>query len=160
MNEHDDTSPAALLLEGLRPAAPSAELMQRLLAARPALQRPGAKEKAKVVSFLPLLARAAVVASIAGTATWYLMADRPALETASTPPTAAGPAAAASPQQSLQRLLGMSDLGFARDAQHRPVRLMRATWLDDNTYIPSNGAPPVRESRVRDEIVPVVLNTY
>lgn len=134
--------------------------MQRLLAARPVLQRPGAREKAKVVSFLPLLARAAVVATLAGTATWYLMADRPLPVTASITPPAAGSAVAGPPQQSLQRLLGMSDLGFARDAQQRPVRLMRATWLDDNTYIPSNGAPPVRESRVRDEIVPVVLNTY
>ncbi len=158
MNEHDDTCPAAVLLEGLRPAAPSADLMQRLFAARPAIQRQGAR--AKVLTFLPLLARAAVVAAIAGTATWYLMADRGTQGVSLIPVTAAGPAAAATPQQSLQRLLGMSDLGFARDAQQRPVRLMRATWLDDNTYAPANGAPPVREARLRDEIVPVVLNTY
>ena len=158
MNEHDDSSPAALLLEGLRPAAPSAELMQRLLAARPAFQRP--REKPKIVSFLPLLARAAVVAAIAGTATWFLTADRPTQITVVTPPPATGPAADGVPQQSFQRLLGMKDLGFARDAQQRPVRLMHATWLDDNTYVPANGAPPVHESRVRDEIVPVVLNTY
>ena len=158
MNEHENNSPAALLLEGLRPAAPSADLMQRLLAARPALQRP--PENAKVISLFPMLARAAVVAAIAGTATWYLMADRATPETVSSPPPATGPVADGAPQQSLQRLLGMRDLGFARDARQRPVRLMHATWLDDNTYLPPNGAPPVHEARVRDEIVPVVLNTY
>ena len=157
MNEHDDQSPAFLLLNGLRPAAPSADLMQRLMAARPASQPP--QSKSKVISFLPLLARAAVVATLAGTATWYLMADKAPQANPTTHPVAAA-AAESGPQQSLQRLLGMRDLGFARDAQQRPVRLMHATWLDDSTYVPSNGAPPVREARVRDEIVPVVLNTY
>ena len=157
MNEHDDHSPTFLLLDGLRPAAPSADLMQRLIAARPASQPP--QEKAKVISFFPLLARAAVVATLAGTATWYLMADKAPQANPTATPVAAASAEGA-PQQSLQRLLGMRDLGFARDAQQRPVRLMHATWLDDNTYVPSNGAPPVREARVRDEIVPVVLNTY
>ena len=157
MNEHDDHTPAFSLLDGLRPVAPSADLMQRLIAARPASRTPQAK--AKVISFFPLLARAAVVATIAGTATWFLMADKAPQANPTTTPVAAASAESA-PQQSLQRLLGMRDLGFARDAQQRPVRLMHATWLDDNTYVPSNGAPPVREARVRDEIVPVVLNTY
>ena len=157
MNEHDDHSPTFLLLDGLRPVPPSADLMQRLLAARPVTRLP--QRKAAVISFFPLLARAAVVATIAGTATWYLMTDKAAQINPPVNPVAAA-AAESGPQQSLQRLLGMRDLGFARDAQQRPVRLMHATWLDDNTYVPSNGAPPVREARVRDEIVPVVLNTY
>jgi len=159
MNEHDDTRPITFLLEGLAPAAPPADLLQRLRAARPAFTAP--PPKSKFLTFLPVFARAAVVAAIAGTATWYLLPGGAPQETIATSPPAANPAVAASaPGESLQRLLGMRDLGFARDAQHRPVRLMHATWLDDNTYIPSNGSPPVREARVRDEIVPVVLNTY
>lgn len=158
MNEHDDTSPITLLLEGLEPAGPSADLMQRLLAARPTFTAP--PPKAKFITFLPVLARAAAVAAIAGTATWFLLPGGASQVTVATSPPAANPAVARAPGESLQRLLGMRDLGFARDAQHRPVRLMHATWLDDNTYIPSNGSPPVREARVRDEIVPVVLNTY
>lgn len=159
MNEHDDTGPVTFLLEGLAPAAPSADLMQRLLAARPAITP--APPKSKFITLLPVFARAAVVAAVAGAATWFLVPGGDPGDTIATTPSTAAPAVSASaPQQSFQRLLGMKDLGFARDAQHRPVRLMHATWLDDNTYIPSNGAPPVRESRLRDEIVPMVLTTY
>jgi hypothetical protein len=47
-----------------------------------------------------------------------------------------------------------------RDAQSRPVRLMHTRWLDSTTWSRGDGSPPVLESRVRDEIVPVVLTTY
>ncbi|HEX2748699.1 MAG TPA: hypothetical protein VHM91_11915 [Verrucomicrobiales bacterium] len=163
MNEPEDNDPAALLLARIRPAAPSAELMQRLLAARPAPAFTRAPER-KVIRFLPRLATCAAAFAIAGTAAWFLL-PRDSQEVAATPPPAAQQPQVTSlrflaPQESSQELLGVRDLGFARDAQNRPVRLMHATWRDDDTYRQGDNAPPVRESRVRDEILPVVLTTY
>lgn len=61
--------------------------------------------------------------------------------------------------ESRQQLLSVKDLGVFRDSRQRPVQLMSATWLDENTY-GSTLDPELRESRVRHEIVPVVLPTY
>jgi hypothetical protein len=54
----------------------------------------------------------------------------------------------------------VEDLGVARDDQQRPVRFVRARWLDDQTFLQPGGAPPVRQERVREEIVPVAVQTY
>jgi hypothetical protein len=161
MNEPEDNDPAAVLLTRIRPAAPSAELMQRLLAARPVVIAPPVPQS-KVVRFLPRLTAAAAVFAIAGAAAWYFR-EPGQPQVAHTPPPAPKPEVALrylAPQESRQELLGVRDLGFARDAQNRPVRLMHATWLDDNAYSQGDGTPPVREARVRDEILPVVLTTY
>lgn len=61
--------------------------------------------------------------------------------------------------ESRQHLLSVQDLGVFRDSHQRPVQLMSATWLDENTYGSSLDSE-LRESRVRHEIVPVVLPTY
>jgi hypothetical protein len=61
--------------------------------------------------------------------------------------------------ESRQHLLSVKDLGVFRDSRQRPVQLMSATWLDENTY-GGTADPELRESRVRHEIVPVVLPTY
>ena len=162
MNEPEDNDPAALLLTRIRPADPSADLMQRLLAACPAPAFTRAPGK-KIIRFLPRLATCPAAFAIAGAAAWFLL-PRESQEVAVNPPPAPQPQVTSlrflAPQESSQELLGVRDLGFARDAQNRPVRLMHATWRDDDTYRPGDNVPPVRESRVRDEILPVVLTTY
>lgn len=168
MIEPEDNDPAVTLLQRIRPAAPSADLMQRLLAARPVVPlAPPAAPTSKLISFFPRLATTAAVFAVIGTAVWFTNSHDPSRQIAETPPAPPGqsqPAHTAfrylAPQESRQELLGVRDLGFTRDAQSRPVRLMHATWLDNNTYSDGNGTPPVRESRVRDEILPVVLTTY
>jgi hypothetical protein len=62
--------------------------------------------------------------------------------------------------ESRQHLLQVKELGVIRDSQQRPVRLMSATWLDENTYGRSVDDPALHESRLRHEIVPVLLPTY
>ncbi|HWB04558.1 MAG TPA: hypothetical protein VG796_16135 [Verrucomicrobiales bacterium] len=161
MNEPEDNDPAAVLLTRIRPAAPSAELMQRLLAARPAVTA-APVERPRLIRFLPRLATAAAVFAIAGAAVWHFRepAQQQVVHTPSPAPKPEVALRYLAPQESRQELLGVRDLGFTRDAQNRPVRLMHATWLDDNAYSQGDGAPPVREARVRDEILPVVLTTY
>lgn len=163
MNEPEDTDSVAVLLREIRPVTPPADLMRRLLDARPIITAPAAKPK--IVRFLPRVASAAAVFAITGTVIWFSLPgieEQPRI--VDVPPTASAPQTAALayplPLQSSQKLLGIRDLGISRDAQSRPVRLMHATWLDDRLYDQGNGAEPLRESRVRDEIVPVVLTTY
>lgn len=181
MNEPYEDDPTALLLQRIRPAAPRPELMQRLLAACPECPAAPAPSPARltILRFFPHFAAAAAVFTVTGAAVWMCYPapdgsehtvsvttpgnapETPApVENAAAPVVAAIPPGLLTPQMSNQKLLGVRDLGIARDAQSRPVRLMHATWLDDTTYSSGNGAPPVRESRVRDEIVPVVLTTY
>lgn len=63
-------------------------------------------------------------------------------------------------QESRQHLLSVKDLGVVRDSRERPVRLMSTTWLDENTYGDSPADPALRESRLRHEIVPILLPVY
>ena len=165
MNEPEDHDPAAILLTRIRPAAPSADLMERLLAARPAVFE-APVPKSKVIAFLPRLASAAAVFAVTGAVLWFSLPHNTPSDVVTSPPPPSTPKAGVTafrylaPQESRQELLGVRDLGFTRDAQSRPVRLMHATWLDNTTYSQGDGTPPVRESRVRDEILPVVLTTY
>lgn len=166
MNESNDTDSAAALLSRIRPAAPSPEFMQRLLAARPLL--PATTAKSKFVLFLPRLATVAAAVALAGMATYYFElggSRQPAIATIfPVGPAAVQPEITAiqylAPQESRQQLLGLRNLGLAHDAFSRPVRLMQATWLDDNVYAAGDGPPAMHESRVRDEIVPVLLTMY
>jgi hypothetical protein len=162
MNHSDDDDPVAALLSRIRPAAPREDLMQRLLAARPSAAA-SPVVKPKVIRFPSRLAAAAAILTIAGAAVWFSLPRDPQ-EVAVTPPPAPKTEITAvrylAPLESSQELLNVRDLGIARDAESRPVRLMHATWLDKSTYGPTDGSAPVRESRMREEILPVVLTTY
>ena len=161
MNDPENDTVAALF-QALQPAAPSRDLLRRLAAARPIAKT--ISPRAKIIAFIPRISMAAALLALAGALTWkFLPLDetQTTTETAGTSAAFAPPLAAAlTPRQSRQRLLGVQDLGLARDSQQRPVRLMRTTWLDDDTFTPPGGAPPLRQSRMRDEIVPVVVQTY
>ena len=162
MNDSEN-DPVTALLDGLRPAAPTDELMRRLAAARPVLRVPTRREK--VILFIPRIATAAALLALAG-ALAYKFLPRGANNDAiagGTPPESADPVtplAAITPLQTRQRLIGVQDVGISRDDPQNPVRLMRARWWDDETYATPNGAPPVRQERLREEIVPVTLPTF
>lgn len=161
-NESENTDGVESLLGRFGPAAPPADFMERLRAARPVLSPVAAPRRAKVVAFpfLPHLT-AAAAAIVAGLATWHFM--KPAVDAPGPDggvELAGAEVKGMAPQQSTQRLMGVLDMGIARDEQRRPVRLMRATWIDDDIYPHSGGQQPVREARVREEIVPVVLNDF
>lgn len=164
MNESPDTEPVETLLDRIRPVEPSADLMLRLLSAKPAFIMTPPPPEAKVIAFRPWLTSVAAVLAVAGCAALFFQPKEAAPVVAAVPPVAEEPPVPAlqflAPQRSHQELLGVRNIGFARDEQSRPVRLMHATWLDDDVYSRGDGSPPVREARVRDEILPVVLTTY
>ncbi len=166
MTDPADTEPVENLLDRIHPVDPSAAFMARLLAARPAVM-PGPvslPSRAKVISFPRQWTAVAAAMVIGGAAAWLSRSPENAPVVAAATPAISQPEAPAfhflSPQESRKELLDVRDLGIARDAQSRPVRLMHATWLDDDIYSRGDGTPPMREARVRDEILPVVLTTY
>ena len=159
MNDPEDSVSA--LLHSLAPAAPSDALLRRLAAARPIAKT--VARRATIIAFIPRLATAAALLALAGAVAWKFLPRDEAETLADVPARPAmhpAVAAAITPLQSRQRLLGVQDLGIARDAQQRPVRLMQARWRDDETFTPPGGAPSVRQERLRDEIVPVAVHTY
>lgn len=163
MNDPDHDAVAALL-DGLRPAAPSDELLRRLAAARPIPRI--IPPRAKIIAFIPRLSMAAALVALAGALVYKFLPHDGAPELAGTTPPVAvtvpvrAATLAPAPLQLSQRLLGVQDLGISRDAGQRPVRMMQTRWLDAETFTPPGGAPPMRQQRVREEIVPVVLNTF
>lgn len=163
MTEPDKNDPVAALLDGLRPAAPSDELLRRLAAARPVLRVPTRREK--IIHFIPQLATAAALIALASALVYkfYPRGDERDAVVENETPAVTGDATTAAmimPLQKRQRLIGVEDLGVSREDPHNPVRLMRARWWDDETFAPPNGAPPVRQGRLRDEIVPVSVSTF
>ncbi|MFD0893911.1 hypothetical protein KBB96_10850 [Luteolibacter ambystomatis] len=144
------------LLGKLAPAEPGGELMQRLRDANPDLHETRVR---KIVPFrrrVPLIAVAAA-ACVAGV---FLIP-----RSATTPPaTVSVPGAAVAPVkvpvESRQHLMEVTNLGVANDADNRPVRLVQTTWVDEIYYETLPGRERSVESRVRQEVLPVAVNTY
>lgn len=163
------------------PAPVHADLMKRLLQARTAPSASGVSSNGKAAApalpchprfyFRQALTAAALVAC--GWAGWRATAPdaAPGPVSGSTADnhsrTSPPPTGDSFPEmeflpsmESRQHLLQVKELGVIRDSQQRPVRLMSATWLDENTYGHSTNDPALHESRLRHEIVPVLLPTY
>jgi len=136
------------LLGRLSPAPPGPELMERLLAAGP-------PEK-KALPFRRLwLALPLGVA--AGVAFAFLSPDPPA----AVPPVAAeAPREPLQPLGSVQHLMEVADLGIVVGENHQPVRLIRTRWIDEILYAAPDGGEPVKEGRLREEVLPVSLDLY
>jgi hypothetical protein len=181
VNEPPDTDPAAHLLARIRPAALRPELLERLRAAAP-------RKASDTGSCIPrrwrivlprVAAAAAVIAAVAFVARSSLPQRSPEgiVRNPDAPAEAAaafaaevraddapGVAMAAAPlpmaRHIRRQLLGVKDLGISRDDRDRPVRLMHATWLDEEGGADASPESAARGARVRDEIVPVVLTIH
>ena len=136
------------LLGRLSPAPPGPELMERLRAARPPEKK--ALHFRRLWLALPL-------AAAAGVAFAFLSPD---------PPAAVLPVAGPPPQQelqpvgSVQHLMEVADLGVILGENDQPVRLIRTRWIDEILYAAPDGGEPVKEGRLREEVLPVSLDLY
>lgn len=137
------------LLGRLTPAPPDEALMTRLRAARPG--------PSKIVRFL----RWSPLAAAACLALAFLLRGGPAAKLPETMQASApSEAPARVPLESRQHLMEVTDLGVVSSAEEKPYRLIRATWVDEILYGSETGKAPVKESRLREEVLPVALTTY
>ncbi len=138
------------LLSRMTPSAPGDELMARLRAARPA--------EPKNLLFMHrwlALAGAACVALA-----WVLFPSRQPttkLAKADVPPAATPDR---KPVESREHLMEVTDFGVVQDRLDRPVRLIGTTWLDETDYTCGPEGKRVTESRMRQEILPISIQTY
>ncbi|MDB6077651.1 MAG: hypothetical protein JWO82_1398 [Akkermansiaceae bacterium] len=155
MNQPTPDEEIEKLLGRLTPAPPDDALMKRLKAANP--------DRSNIIPMLRWtgIAAAAVVALTA------VMLMRPAAkkEMAKGEDAPPGPATTLPvkvPVESRQHLMEVKDLGIVQDTsgQQQPVRLIRTTWVDEIFYETEPGSAPVKEARVRQEVLPVALNSY
>ncbi|WP_035616318.1 hypothetical protein [Haloferula sp. BvORR071] len=147
------------LLTRLQPAAPDEALMARLRAARPQPQA-NFKSKRKIIYLWAPLAAAAGVA--------LALLPKQGPVAVGTPPGVVGNENTSAPATdelqpvgSLQHLVDVADLGIVQDDNNMPVRLIRTRWIDEIIYVAgTEGTEPVKEGRLREEIVPVSLPIY
>ena len=150
MNHPTPDEEIEALLGRLSPAPPDEALMTRLQAARPG--------PSKIIRFLkwsPLAVAAAVAFA-------FLLRADPAAKVPAETTTAAVPENSERvPLESRQHLMEVADLGVVSSGdQEKPYRLIRATWVDEVLYGSKSGKAPVKESRLREEVLPVALTTY
>jgi len=142
------------LLERLAPAPPDPALMARLRAAQPVPRR----SRGRIIYLWVPLAAAAGVA--------FALIPRNETPVATTPPDIAtnenlpDSAPELQPVSSLQHLMDVADLGIVSDANNMPVRLIRTRWIDEFVYENPDGGEPVKEGRLREEVMPVSLPFY
>lgn len=137
------------LLGRLSPAPPGPELMQRLREARPPEKRPSPFRRVWLA--LPLAAAAGVAFA------W--LAQSPPAE-AQKPIVEQAPEEPLEPVGSVQHLMEVADLGIVVGENDQPVRLIRTRWIDEIVYAPREGGEPVKEGRLREEVLPVSLDLY
>ena len=136
------------LLGRLSPAPPSPELMERLRAARP----PERKPRPFLRIWLPLS-----LAAAAGIVLASLAYDPPV---ASQPVAVAPKPETLQPVGSIQHLMEVADLGIVVGENDQPLRLIRTRWIDEILYAAPDGGEPVKEGRVREEVLPISLDLY
>ncbi len=145
--DHEDIE---TLLARLAPAPPPEALLARLRQAAPPRKRPAIL---RPLFWLPPAAAAALALA-------FPLLREPSPPAPDTARTAPAPAEARIPVGSRQHLMEVADLGIARGPREQPVRLIRTTWLDEIYYVTRPGAEPEKESRLREEVLPVALSTY
>lgn len=134
-------------LAALRPAELPADLQTRLAAPPPARGK---------IRWLW------VAAPLAAAAVWLLM---PALHSpVSAPPQT--PAAQPSdfhvylPIRKTSTLVDVENLGVIDTEPAHPIRLVRATWIDDVIYAGDDGHSTISHRTPRAQIIPITLETY
>jgi hypothetical protein len=140
-------------LLGLRPAEPPAEFMERLVSSEPSA--PG---KIRWVLFIgPLAAAAAVAAFMALPLLRPRQPAKPQPVAASDPP--ASDFRVFVPIEQTSTLLDVHNVAVIDVDPSRPIRLIRATWLDDITYTGDDGRSTMHRREPRTEIVSIPLDT-
>lgn len=144
------------LLGHLLPAAPDETLMARLRAAEP--------KPENVISIFHRLrwmipAAAAAVLAIVFSLGRQPPAKPPVVAEVAIEPEATAPPVK-SPLESRQHLMDVTDLGVVNEGSRQPVRLIQTTWLDEIFYETQPGSAPVKEARVRQEVLPVAVSTF
>jgi hypothetical protein len=134
-------------LAGLRPAELPADLQTRL--ATPPLAR-------GKIRWLW------VAAPLAAAALWMLMPALPALVSAPPQVLAAQPSdfRVYLPIRKTSTLVGVENLAVIDTEPAHPVRLVRATWIDDVTYAGDDGHSTISRRTPRAQIIPITLETY
>lgn len=137
------------LLGRLSPALPGPELMERLRAARPPEKKPSPFRRVWLA--LPFAAAAGVAFA------WLAQnppaeAQQPIVEQPAKEPL--------QPLGSVQHLMEVADLGVVVGENDQPVRLIRTRWIDEIVYASRDGGEPVKEGRLREEVLPVSLDLY
>ena len=64
------------------------------------------------------------------------------------------------PVKETSTLVGVEDLAVVDAAPNHPVRLVRATWIDDVTYAGDDGQSIIHRRQPRAQIIPISLNAY
>ena len=136
------------LLGRLSPAPPGPELMDRLLAARPPEKKPLPFRRLWLA--LPLAAAAGVAFA------FFAPEPHAAIE----PVAGEAPKEPLKPVGSVQHLMEVADLGIIVGENDQPVRLIRTRWIDEILYAAPDGGEPVKEGRLREEVLPVSLDLY
>jgi hypothetical protein len=143
-------------LAALPPAALPPELQARL--AQPPVATGGIRW---LWAMAPLSAAALLVLAPALT--------RPARQTP-TPVQTARASRARTPQASdlhvylpikeTSTLVGVEDVAIVNASPDHPVRLVRATWIDDVIYAGDDGQSTIHRRQPRAQIIPISLNAY
>ena len=64
------------------------------------------------------------------------------------------------PVKETSTLVGVEDLAVLDTEPEHPVRLVRATWIDDVTYAGDDGHSTIHRRQPRAQIIPISLETY
>jgi hypothetical protein len=143
-------------LQALRPAAPPPDLLKQILESEP--PAPG---KIRWLRLLAPLAAAAAVAALVALVALPLLRPRH--------PVRPQPVAASAPTPSdflvfvpiarTSTLLDVHNISVLDVNPSRPVRFVRATWLDDTTYAGDDGHSTLHRREPRTAIVPMPLDS-
>lgn len=142
-----------LRLRALNPAAPPPKLTRELLDTVPVVD--------VEIHWLKYAASLALLA-----ATYALVYILPTYRHRGPPVQTISSAASPSdfrvfiPIERTSTLLEVRDVAVVDRDPHRPVRVVRATWLDDITYAGDDGVSKFRRQEPRSEIIPVSLETF
>lgn len=152
MKPHDSDDFEALLRR-MSPAPPRPELMAKLHDSRP---QPAATIT-RFVRWLTLAAAACLAIFLA-----LRQPSTPSRQAVENPDPKENPLTpiSYSPLETRQHLMKVTDFGVIEDRRDRPFRLIGTTWVDEFIYAENPGGKRVTQTRVRQEVVPVSLQTY
>lgn len=162
MPPDDHHDPLEARLRALRPTTLPTDLRDRLLAAEPPPVRHHSLRFLPVTGSLVVLSVVLIAAALA-----IIWPDRSLVSTIPQPslarPTAGPPARSTAdrvfvPASQRSTLLGVSEGETVAADNGQPVRLVRAVWLDDTTYI-GDDLSTMHRRTTRTEVVPVALET-